>query len=893
MIDNSLDNPTQWNPMHNTLHQLRDVLEGIPMKGTAPFWGEHGSAAASAFVSGTKEYASRWPALRTTAAGDLNRAVERKPLQSNSDDDRCIALKDDAAEDPDGISALLLRIGIGGRLSSDAVTAVGGSRRAMLPATWMDDVKAVISAAERACVAGIRASAAMRSASRLTALVHAVDVVRNTNAEDAAELHQRLAAATVQLYSAASPSVQQRCREAAYNLPTALESNLKQLPFSARSPAKPAPAIDTNALLIAIFNRLGGSSIASNVAGLARLALLAPHETMALIVLEAAQSPNLHETLHAALVQLRDFPLTRVSPDEPTLLIQSIRSALYPNPSEDEANGGNPIHLTGIQCQNLLSFVTMLLQPLKLKSRVMQKTEPTQTPLPGQNAAAAATAAATTSAAAAARSATAAAARAWNEREFDIRVVSEAELVLFCVLPYLSYDSEGGYGDDHDLVVPLLVLQACHHNNELDNDEGFVQLSTWLLRAAPLALLHTLCKLAGSSAGADNDFDRTVRPILNVQLEWVVASLAHLCANNRENEAFPVSSAWVSDLAKTLPWTTALYLRPLLRLNGIACCVPSELVSLCNLAASAAGEWAAADSPSTKEEQAAPKRRKQYTTFFQAARVSDTLACDLTAQLIKASGRAEHNSNTGNTDGDVLMPLHATTFIGCLTVTLASCTADQADRIVQHVVTPCIDALVVEAPPCFWFPKNPAAMELTEDDAARHQQMWDEHQMPHSMAVALKVWTRIVLSLNSFERLAAGSGDSAEAVALGRAARAYSQVLATLLEQVTCRESWGLKQLACLAQIMYHGCATAQLLSLPSSSAGNVEAAAQQQLVVMSISLLDKCLNPKKLTSSTSLVPPFLIMLLQAIQLLPAGDERSAGCTRLSKFGTAPMKTKQ
>ena len=140
----------------------------------------------------------------------------------------------------------------------------------------------------------------------------------------------------------------------------------------------------TEAQLVAVFNRLGGSSTASNVAGLSRLAVLAPRETLDMIVLEAAQSPHLHAPLHAALVRLQDFPLFKATPTEPTLLVQAIKKALYPSDDDQEAERGGggrdgetggwhnnvgsssgssrtAARLSINQCEHLAAFVKLLL----------------------------------------------------------------------------------------------------------------------------------------------------------------------------------------------------------------------------------------------------------------------------------------------------------------------------------------------------------------------------------------------------------------------------------------------------------------------------------------------------------------------------------------------------
>jgi hypothetical protein len=110
----------------------------------------------------------------------------------------------------------------------------------------------------------------------------------------------------------------------------------------------------------------------------------------------------------------------------------------------------------------------------------------------------------------------------------------------------------------------------------------------------------------------------------------------------------------------------------------------------------------------------------------------------------------------------------------------------------------------------------------------------------------------------------------------------YAQVIALLFETVAGRESWGLVQLAGLLRLLYYVCATAQILSVPPLSKRSQQAS--RQTVVLAISLLDKCLDGARLASASILQEGFLFALLDTIKLLPPGDERAAGCTRLRQF---------
>lgn len=176
------------------------------------------------------------------------------------------------------------------------------------------------------------------------------------------------------------------------------------------------------------------------------------------------------------------------------------------------------------------------------------------------------------------------------------------------------------------------------------------------------------------------------------------------------------------------------------------------------------------------------------------------------------------------------------------------------------------------------------------------------------------MWTRIILAINAADTIAlaavasaataaaaaaaaatAGSTPAAarrqgggEGRALGRAARAYSRVTTALFREIAGKANWGFGHLAGMVQILYYVCATAQLLaaSAPKTAAGSTQAA-PMQLVILAISLLDACLDKKKLVDGAvqaTMQAVFLGAVLQAVQLLPAGDERRAALARLGKF---------
>lgn len=185
-------------------------------------------------------------------------------------------------------------------------------------------LEAITIALEAATAPRVSLSPAMGTIERLGALINVLHMLQGAANAGVVQptLHSRLAAAIMRLYSRASSAVQQQCRDVVYSLPNARASNLKVTAFSppntraaqntnlqqapSPSPLQPPPLVhqpktsncaratpavaSKDAQLVAVFNRLGGGSTASNVAGLARLALLAPHETMAMIVLEAVRT---------------------------------------------------------------------------------------------------------------------------------------------------------------------------------------------------------------------------------------------------------------------------------------------------------------------------------------------------------------------------------------------------------------------------------------------------------------------------------------------------------------------------------------------------------------------------------------------------------------------------
>ena len=403
--------------------------------------------------------------------------------------------------------------------------------------------------------------------------------------------------------------------------------------------------------------------------------------------------------------------------------------------------------------------------------------------------------------------------------------------------------------------------------------------------------------------------------------------------------------------------------------DGLACYVPQELARLCNLDAtphvresdsgerSPGGARALALSPacrggaggaaaaSTTVAEGPSFRRRQYVAFFNAASISDALAVELTARLVGASALAAGGGSGGRAaasvgfgfggggggadsggDGDggsgasINMPalsadsvhtsLDATSFIGCLTVTLATCTAEQVERILQHVVSPCIDGMIIEAAPCFTFPDKRMAIHRHpggggergagagggggDNDAGagagaaasleaqqQQPQLWDTRQLPHSVGITLRVWTRITLSLNAAAARSSSSSSSSsssngngggggECRALGRMVRAYSQAMTSLFDRVASKESWGISQLAALVQIMYYVTATAQLVSAPPAS-GDSTLQAPRQLVILAISLLDKCLVKKSLACGAggTVHAEFLSAVLQAVEVRP------------------------
>ena len=264
--------------------------------------------------------------------------------------------------------------------------------------------------------------------------------------------------------------------------------------------------------------------------------------------------------------------------------------------------------------------------------------------------------------------------------------------------------------------------------------------------------------------------------------------------------------SWLGRLAQSLPWTSALRLHPLLAAAaavgagssttpGLACRVPPALIALCQLDVAqdnhdgqdssqdyssganvrcavslhhatvftATERTAAAVVNGATPTDASFWRRQQYLAFFRAASISDALAVELAAKLLAASTLAWRDTSTGTGTGTVpniaanvgratkcTAAVHATSFVGCLTVVLSSCTAEQADRLLQRVVSPCIDGMILEAPPCFWFPA-PTAAALAQASATggapsasleelrQRQMLWDVRQLPQTAGAQLKV----------------------------------------------------------------------------------------------------------------------------------------------------------
>eukprot|EP00729_Bicosta_minor_P006061 gene6061-8048_t len=847
--------------------------------------------------------------------------------------------------------------------------------------------KAITIALEAATAPRVSLSPAMGTIERLGALINVLYMLQGAATAGVVQptLHSRLAAAIMRLYSRASSGVQQQCRDVVYSLPNARASNLKVTAFSppntraaqntdlqqapSPSPLQPPPLVhqpktsncaratpavaSKDAQLVAVFNRLGGGSTASNVAGLARLALLAPHETMAMIVLEAVQAPNLHAPLHAALAQLNNFATYKASETEPTLLVRAIRQTLYPEEEEKghaggSSSGGGDRSIGGKECDNLAAFACHQLNP-EFKD-VSNKTD---------------TDASSTG------------------------MLSDADVHR----RQQTHQPAGTNTTGEEPATP--IMGASWKANVATAESAAATASCkWLLEASPLTLLQCLCNLAAFNTRHSNQskakaedapdvLDGEVLALLHPELEWVATALAALhvtpppqvVVSETERKLF---RSWLGRLAQSLPWTSALRLHPLLAAAaaavgagssttpGLACRVPPALIALCQLDVAqdnhdgqdssqdyssganvrcavslhhatvftATERTAAAVVNGATPTDASFWRRQQYLAFFRAASISDALAVELAAKLLAASTLAWRDISTGTGTGTGTVPtiaanvgratkctaaVHATSFVGCLTVVLSSCTAEQADRLLQRVVSPCIDGMILEAPPCFWFPA-PTAAALAQASATggapsasleelrQRQMLWDVRQLPQTAGAQLKVWTRIILAINAADTIAlaavataaaaaaaAATGGSTPAAArrqgggegraLGRAARAYSRVTTALFREIAGKANWGFGHLAGMVQILYYVCATAQLLaaSAPKTAAGSTQAA-PMQLVILAISLLDACLDKKKLVDGATMQAVFLGAVLQAVQLLPVGDERRAALARLGKF---------
>jgi hypothetical protein len=192
--------------------------------------------------------------------------------------------------------------------------------------------------------------------------------------------------------------VQQRCRDAVYSIPsshlvptnhttTATNTNTNADPNTNlmvgmwTTPFTPVHALQrTGELtqhqhyhrpveLVSIFNRLGAANISANMARIARLALIAPAATMAMVLSEAAQSGTMHAPLLAVLEELCDFAVVRPVRDGPTLLVSAIRDAVYPCSDATGTFGNVDISAqtstSGLSstthCNNVVDFVRLLL----------------------------------------------------------------------------------------------------------------------------------------------------------------------------------------------------------------------------------------------------------------------------------------------------------------------------------------------------------------------------------------------------------------------------------------------------------------------------------------------------------------------------------------------------
>lgn len=669
---------------------------------------------------------------------------------------------------------------------------------------------------------------------------------------------RQIARALLDDYAAASDAAQSVLRDRALSLgvkdllATACGAG-PQLPLAFERLITPlsAAALDSEAEIIRGFNRLSGSDRAEAIDTLARLALLAPWRTMAQVIQDADESPTLHVPLAAALKALREWSTLRLRTQGPTLLVSVIAAAV-------SGTGQSRLDLPTAD-HYLSSFLRVLLQNCCTADNDGVR------PSKGVELTA-----------------------------LDLRVLHESWLIRWCVLPYLSADPK--YGDTHSVSLAIDILTVCIHGDRS---------SSWVSKPGLLiTTLHALCALIEHDDIPGVVVSRVHVSIAKIEAIVLAVPLDPMIANGLE---------WLSD---QFSWLTILHFRVLMIATGIATPISPLVLSACSLGN--VSSWKTATTCATDATTANTVAAELQMVFI-ASRVSDHVADELIPRLYRGATDDECNvpnivQSTGESESSSAGYYTPEVFVPVLVSVLLTSTADQTDRLFRKVVLPLLDRAGPTIQPLML-----TLHQSTEGAAAIVGQTW------HQDSRLIKIMTRVVLCLvHSLSR--GGTTAIAETEtdyqpegavgatildgqvtktrlggAIAKICQSYSVIAeATFVAIADGRagNDWGNRELTAAADLLLQVCATAGSVGLLAATAetstrGTALMLAAKQLVIVAINIVKRCLGAggdRTGSGSTEMKSRYLHALLDAVILLPDGDERQASIAEIDRAASQWLK---